>query len=400
MFMGQNCRSLEKRMKNTDLPDLLAGISPRTFMRDYWQKKPLLIRQAIPKMQALLSRQALFALAAQEEVESRLVMGDGVRQPWQMRTGPFKPRQLPALKQPNWTLLVQGADLHSDALANLRAGFRFIADARLDDVMVSYASDGGGVGPHFDSYDVFLLQAHGQRRWRIGAQKKLQLRDDVPLKILSHFKPTQTLLLEPGDMLYLPPHYAHEGVAVGECMTYSIGFKADTDHTLGSVLMGRLADFEPSRRTVNYSDPDQLPTRQPARIPSALQAFSRQSVLQMLQRDADIRCALGEWLSEPKSQVWFESRARPRHLSAVRLDRKTQMLYDQDHVFVNGESWRCSGQDARLLRTLADRRCLEMTDMKLASPKVRALLVEWWEAGWLNSLPLKRLKNGASGNHL
>ena len=150
-------------MKNPDQPDVLAGISPQVFMRDYWQKKPLLIRQAIPNMQPLITRQALFELAAQSDVESRLVTGDGVQQPWQLRTGPFKPRQLSSLKLSPWTLLVQGADFHSDALAQLRKRFRFIPDARLDDVMGSYASDGGGVGPHFDSYDVFLLQAHGQR---------------------------------------------------------------------------------------------------------------------------------------------------------------------------------------------------------------------------------------------
>ncbi|MFM7800761.1 MAG: cupin domain-containing protein, partial [Limnohabitans sp.] len=287
-------------MKKSDLPDLLAGISPQVFMRDYWQKKPLLIRQTIPKMHPLMTRQALFTLAAQPEVESRLVVGDGINQPWQLRTGPFKRSQLPPIKQPNWTLLVQGADLHNDALAHLREGFRFIADARLDDVMISYASDGGGVGPHFDRYDVFLLQAHGQRRWRIGAQKNLQLRNDVPLKILQRFKPTQTFLLEPGDMLYLPPHYAHEGVAVGECMTYSIGFKAETDQALGAVLMSRLADFEPSGRAIAYSDPQQLPTRQPARIPAALQAFARNCIAQIIKQNASIHCALGEWLSEPK----------------------------------------------------------------------------------------------------
>ena len=193
-------------------------------------------------------------------------------------------------------------------------------------------------------------------------------------------------------MLYLPPHYAHEGVAVGECMTYSIGFKAETDHSLGAVLMGRLADFEPSRRAVHYSDPDQLPTRQPARIPAALQAFARSSISQLLQRDADIRCALGEWLSEPKPQVWFENRARPSQLSAVRLDRKTQMLYDQDFVFINGDSWRCKGQDARLLRTLADQKYLELADLQTASTKVKELLLDWWAAGWLNSLPVKKVK--------
>ncbi len=379
-------------MKNPDLPDVLAGISPHVFMRDYWQKKPLLIRQAIPQMQPLITRRELFELAALQDVESRLVLGDGVKQPWQMRRGPFKTRHLPALKQPHWTLLVQGVDLHHDALAELRGRFRFIPDARLDDVMVSYASDGGGVGPHFDSYDVFLLQAQGQRRWRIGSQKKLPLREDVPLKILAHFKPTQTLLLEPGDMLYLPPHFAHEGVAVGECMTYSIGFKAETDHTMGAVLMGRLADTELPGAALSYQDPDQLPTTQPAQIPAALQAFARHSVMQMTQRDADIRCALGEWLSEPKSQVWFDSQPRPRQLKGVCLDRKTQMLYDQDFVFVNGESWRCKGKDGRLLRQLADQRYLSAADVQTASVHVRDALLDWWEAGWLNSLPAKKGK--------
>jgi len=379
-------------MKKPDLPDVLAGISPHVFMRDYWQKKPLLIRQAIPQMQPLITRRELFELATLQDVESRLVLGDGVKQPWQMRRGPFKTRHLPALKQPHWTLLVQGVDLHHDALAALRGRFRFIPDARLDDVMVSYASDGGGVGPHFDSYDVFLLQAQGQRRWRIGSQKKLSLRDDVPLKILSHFKPTQTLLLEPGDMLYLPPHFAHEGVAVGECMTYSIGFKAETDHTMGAVLMGRLADTEPQGAALSYQDPDQLPTRHPAQIPAALQAFARHSVMQLSQRDADIRCALGEWLSEPKSQVWFDSQPPPRLLMGVRLDRKTQMLYDQDFVFVNGESWRCRGKDASVLRQLADQRQLSKAEVHAAPPKVRECLLSWWEAGWLNSLPVKKGK--------
>ena len=379
-------------MKKTAVPSVLGQISPDVFMRQYWQKKPMLIRQAVPDMKPLLSRQSLLALAALPEVESRLVTGNIKTKAWTFRHGPFKPRSLPPFSRPHWTLLVQGVDLHDAQVAALRDRFRFVPDARLDDVMISYATDGGGVGPHFDSYDVFLLQAQGKRRWRISSQKDLRLRDDVPLKILKAFKPTETFVLEAGDMLYLPPHYAHEGVAVGECMTYSIGFKAETNHSLGAVLMGRLADFEPSRRAVHYSDPDQLPTRQPARIPAALQAFARSSISQLLQRDADIRCALGEWLSEPKPQVWFENRARPRQLSAVRLDRKTQMLYDQDFVFINGDSWRCKGQDARLLRTLADQKYLELADLQTASTKVQELLLDWWAAGWLNSLPVKKVK--------
>ena len=193
---------------------MLGGLSPQQFMRRYWQKKPLLVRQAIPQFAPPVLRSELFALAAQEGVESRLVQL--VKGAWKLRHGPFSRRALPALQQPDWTLLVQGVDLHNDAVHALMQQFRFVPDARLDDVMISYATDGGGVGPHFDSYDVFLLQAHGQRRWRIGRNKDLSLQPGVPLKILQNFEAEEEFVLNPGDMLYLPPKYAHDGVAEGE----------------------------------------------------------------------------------------------------------------------------------------------------------------------------------------
>ena len=145
---------------------------------------------------------------------------------WKLRHGPFARRYLPAMSQREWTLLVQGVDLHNDAVHQLMQQFRFVPEARLDDLMISYATDGGGVGPHFDSYDVFLLQAHGRRRWRIGRQKDLTLKEGIPLKVLAEFEPEEEFVLEPGDMLYLPPRYAHDGIAEGECITYSIGFRA------------------------------------------------------------------------------------------------------------------------------------------------------------------------------
>ena len=369
-------------MKKDAVPSVLGGISPQEFMRVYWQKKPLLIRQALPNMQPLLSRKQLFELAADDQVESRLVSGDGVSQPWQMRHGPFKPRALPPLQQPHWTLLVQGVDLHVDAFAELRGRFRFIPDARLDDVMVSFASDGGGVGPHFDSYDVFLLQAHGQRRWRISAQKNLQLRDDLPLKILSQFKPAKTMLLSPGDMLYLPPHYAHEGVAVGECMTYSIGFRSPEQHELAAEILSRLSDVDPEQTPLRYRDPTQAAVNQPARIPANLQAFAAQSVQKLLQQPRALERALGEWLTEPKAQVWFESQSCPSRLVAVALDKKTIMLYDRNFVFINGESYRCQGEDARWLRQLADSR--ELTNLTKLSAQLKGLLKEWVQDGWLH----------------
>ena len=277
-------------------------------------------------------------------------------------------------------------DLHDDGVAALRDQFRFVPDARLDDVMISYATDGGGVGPHFDSYDVFLLQAQGQRRWRISPQKDLRLREDLPLKILKAFKPTQTWVLDPGDMLYLPPHYAHEGVAVGECMTCSIGFKAESPQSLAHELLPRLVDMGPEEPQARYADPRQAATDHAAQIPAALQKFAHKAVLQALQHPGDLNCALGEFLSEPKSQVWFESKALPRTLQGLRLDRKSKMLYDDDFVFINGESWRCKGTDAKYLRLLADQRCLEAVQVAKTSKALQDLLKEWLQAGWLQTM--------------
>jgi 50S ribosomal protein L16 3-hydroxylase len=384
MFMGQNCRSLEKRMKKQALPSVLGTLSPDVFMRTYWQKKPLLIRQAVSQGLPLLSRQALFALAGQEGVESRLITGDIRRNQWTFAHGPFKPRDLPALKTPDWTLLVQGVDLHHDALAHLRDRFRFVPDARLDDLMISYASDGGGVGPHFDSYDVFLLQTHGQRRWRISPQTDLRLRADVPLKILKAFKPTETFVLDPGDMLYLPPHYAHEGVAIGECMTCSIGFKAESPQSLVGELLPRLADMGPEQHAALYQDPGQQAAQHPAQIPPALQRFARRSLEEAVKRATDLHCALGEFLTEPKSQVWFEAQAEAKALKGVQLDRKSKMLYDEEYVYMNGESWRCAGADATCLRQLADQRGLEAAQTAKASKAVKALLKDWMASGWIH----------------
>jgi 50S ribosomal protein L16 3-hydroxylase len=337
-------------------------------------------------MQPLLSRQALLAMAGQEGVESRLITGDTQSQQWTFEHGPFKPRALPPLKQSHWTLLLQGMDLHDDSVAALRDRFRFIPDARLDDLMISFATDGGGVGPHFDSYDVFLLQAQGQRRWRISPQKDLRLREDLPLKILKAFKPTETFLLDAGDMLYLPPHYAHEGVAVGECMTYSIGFKAESPQSLAHELLPRLVDMGPEEEQARYADPKQTATVHAAQIPAALQQFAYKAVLQALKHPGDLNCALGEFLSEPKAQVWFEGQAVPRTLKGLRLDRKTKMVYDEDFVFINGESWRCKGADAKYLRLLADERNLDAAQVAKTSLTLNNLLKDWLEAGWLQSL--------------
>ena len=365
---------------------LLGGITAAQFMRRHWQKKPLLVRQAIAGFQPPVPRTELFALAAQEGVESRLVQQlDG--DVWKLQSGPLARRALPPLARRQWTLLVQGMDLHDERVHALLQQFRFVPDARLDALMVSYASDGGGVGPHFDSYDVFLLQAHGQRRWRIGRQKDLTLRDDVPMKILAHFEPEEEYVLEPGDLLYLPPRWAHDGVAEGECMTYSVGFRVPERTDLAQELLVRLADEDDAEGSgaLLYRDPQQPAVEQPAQIPAALHTFARAALERALAQPRAVERALGEYLTEPKSNVWFEPEPDGGLMEQLRLDRRTRMLYDADHIFINGESYRAGGRDAVLMRQLADQRHLDRTALARASDAALELLSEWCGAGWAHA---------------
>ena len=273
---------------------LLGGLTPAQFMKKHWQKKPLLVRQAVPGFRPLLAPGALFELAGREEVESRLVVHQGTS--WRLQRGPFSRRALPPTKRPGWTLLVQGVDLHDPAAHALLHGFAFLPAARLDDLMVSYATDGGGVGPHFDSYDVFLLQAQGRRRWRIGRQRDLALQEGVPLKILANFEPEQEFVLEPGDMLYLPPRYAHDGIAEGECQTYSIGFRAPAQAELARELLQRIADEagEAGGEPLLYRDPAQAATDSPGAIPADLTRFARAALAAALKDPLALERALGD----------------------------------------------------------------------------------------------------------
>jgi 50S ribosomal protein L16 3-hydroxylase len=386
-------------MDITQSSALLGGLTPQQFMRRHWQKKPLLVRQALPGFKPILSRPELFALAAQEEVESRLVVQGAAG--WRMKSGPFAPRSLPALNKPGWSLLVQGVDMHEAKAHALLQQFRFVPDARMDDLMISYASAGGGVGPHFDSYDVFLLQASGRRRWRIGKQTDFTLQEGVPLKILQNFVPTEEFVLEAGDMLYLPPRYAHDGVAEDAvsadgkpeaCMTYSIGFRAPSQTELAGALLQRLAEFGSDDEDAAavpklYRDPQQPATANPAALPAELTEFARQAVASALKDPLALACALGEYLTEPKPSVWFdEASGQPLLFGAASnlvLDARTRMMYDEHHIFINGESYRANGTDALLMRRLADQRQLSAIEMQKTSVSAQNLLADWRDAGWL-----------------
>jgi 50S ribosomal protein L16 3-hydroxylase len=348
----------------------------------------LLIRGAIPGFSPLLERSELIDLAGQDDVESRLIeqlppkKGQTQAQ-WRFRHGPFARKSLPPFKRPAWTVLVQGVDLHDARVHALMNEFRFVPDARLDDLMISYATDGGGVGPHFDSYDVFLLQAQGRRRWRIGRQKDFSLVPGMPLKILANFVPEEEYVLEPGDMLYLPPRWAHDGIAEGECMTYSIGFRSPARAELAQQLLQRMADAVADEMApAIYRDPAQVAVAGSAEIPAALTDFAQQSLQDALRQPQVLQRALGEYLTEPKAQVWFAA-GQVFETGAVQLDRRSRMLYDAQHVFINGESYRASGRDARLMRQLADARSLSSADVARLSEGAQELLAQWYEDGWL-----------------
>lgn len=378
-------------MDTTQKLTLLGGISPQVFMKRHWQKKPLLVRQAVPGFKSLLDRRALFDLAAQEDVQARMVIQEPGKTPgWRFRQGPFKRRALPSLKRAGWTLLVQGVDLQNEAVHRLMNQFRFVPDARLDDVMISYATDAGGVGPHFDSYDVFLLQAHGHRRWRIGRQKDLRLQPDVPLKILANFVPEEEHVLAPGDMLYLPPGYAHDGIAEGECMTYSIGFRIPSRAELARELLQRLAEDADDRLgTSLYRDPGQVAVQEPAEIPLRMRDFAQQALDAAMKDPLALARGLGEYLTEPKPNVWFDALNADAECpvdAGVRLDRRTRMMFDERHVFINGESYVATGKDAILMRRLANERQLTGADLQESGRPLLQWLSTWAAAGWLHIL--------------
>jgi len=368
---------------------LLGGHSPAVFLRRFWQKDALLVRQAIPGFAGVLSARELAALALRDDVESRLVVRDGAR--WSLAHGPFRRADLRSLPARDWTLLVQGVNLHHAGADALLRRFAFAPFARLDDLMVSLAAPGGGVGPHFDSYDVFLLQGPGRRRWRYGRQRDLAVRPGLPLRILRKFTPQYDDVLGAGDMLYLPPSFAHDGVAVDACTTYSIGFRAPAANELAVAFLDWLRDrLDLAGR---YADPDLRATREPARIDGAMQRRCAAMLDAIRWGGDDARRFLGCWLSEPKASVVFAPRARPASPAAfrvraarrgVRLDLRTQVLYDARRLYVNGDALAWPAGGAATLRRLANARSLSGRAVGAAAPAALSLMYDWHRHGYLH----------------
>lgn len=281
-------------------PTFPGDISAETFLQDYWQKKPLLIRQAFPDLQSPLTPDELAGLACEEDVNSRLVFERHAQGPWHVVHGPLDEDDFSGLPETHWTLLVTDVEKHVAEARQLIERFRFIPDWRIDDLMISYAPEGGSVGPHIDAYDVFLIQVHGQRRWMINQEYDDDCLDGPELRILKRFNAAKAWILDPGDMLYLPPNVAHHGIAVNECMTCSVGFRAPSYSSLISEYAEKIAaDIDQSSR---YQDPDLVCQQNPAEISSDALVRARSMIAEQLTVDDDsfVRW-FGEYCSESRS---------------------------------------------------------------------------------------------------
>lgn len=344
----------------------LGEISLDFFLTEYWQKKPLLIRQALPSVKSPIAADELAGLACENHVESRLIFCDERDERWELQHGPFSEDTFGALPETHWTLLVQAVDHWVPEAAEFLQRFNFIPSWQMDDLMISYASDQGGVGPHYDHYDVFLVQVNGQRQWEIGGlcDESASRRSDTPLTILTDWKPEQRWILEPGDMLYLPPRVGHSGMAVGEgCMTCSVGFRAPSHRDLlreFSEYVGRQLTEE-----ARLSNPGLKPQANPGEMTAA----ALQAVHRILRRYVDDRDLLAEWFGrymtlpkyqEEEADVEVSEVEKIRaHISAgtwlARNEGSRFAYQEHEHevwLFVDGRRYVCPQGQADLVKKL------------------------------------------------
>ena len=364
----------------------LGGLSTREFLRRHWQKRPLLARAGWSAPAGLPDAARLFSLAVRSDVESRLVTRRGER--WTGEHGPFTRARLGRLPARDWTLLVNGLNLHLACAEQMLRRFDFVPQARLDDVMVSLAAPGGGVGPHVDSYDVFLLQGPGRRVWRLERARRFRVIADAPLKLIADFRPDQEVLLEPGDLLYLPPGWGHDGVALAPSWTYSIGFRAPRGAELSLAMLDYL--HERGLPDAQYRDPGLAPAAHPAQIGARMTDFALRVTRRIRWTERDVQRLLGRYLTLPKPQVTFRPPRRPlpraaflRRLarSDVALDARSLLLYRGARFFLNGEDFvPCAGQRGPLA-ALADRR--RLAGAALARAGLGDRLYAWYRSGCL-----------------
>lgn len=340
------------------------------FLAQFWQQKPLLLRRFVDPGSVNTGLESLLSFAQQDDISSRLIRVR--KQDWSMQEGPFD--ALPSLRTKQWTILLQGMDRSLDQAYALRLAFGFLPHARIDDVMISVASAGGGVGAHLDEYDVFLVQGHGQRRWRWGYQSDHRFQTNKPLKLLERFEPQFEAVLEPGDCLYLPPRWAHEGVALSPCSTWSVGFRAPSRQEFLQYFLLEAAESV-SGANPRYQDVRLAKTKQAGRIPIALAEQLKQWAMSFRSEQPLVEQALGRFLSEPAANAWFESPAKSlskrQWLSkalafGLALHPASRMVYDNKSVWLNGE---ILARPCPLLRQLADQRYIHANQLKKSLPE-------------------------------
>lgn len=341
-------------------------ISVAQFLSHYWQRKPLLLRAFVSPSSVDYPLQELLAHAQRDDIASRLIRRRN--SDWSMREGPVDRR--PSFRSKHWTVLLQGMDRIHDQAYRLRMAFDFLPHVRIDDVMISVASTGGGVGAHLDEYDVFLVQGYGRRRWQWGYQTAQSFQPDKPLKLLQQFRPQFEAVLEPGDALYLPPRWAHDGIALEPCSTWSVGFRAPSRHEFLQHFLIEAAESL-SGPNPRFQDIGLRASRQAGRIPERLARALAQWASDFRSDRRIIAQALGRYLSEPAANTWFEGPRKKlskhhwlkRSLSVgIALHPASRMVYDKRETWLNGEPF---GAPNALLRKLADQRYL--TGMQLES---------------------------------
>ncbi|GMQ81503.1 MAG: cupin domain-containing protein [Rhodothermia bacterium] len=359
-----------------DIPESLFGeITVEEFLRDYWQKRSLLVRSAWPQFLSPLEPEDLIQLAQRDDADSRLILREGGDYKWEARFGPFDEDEITGLRESDWTLLIQEVDRMIPEVSALLQSVPFLHNWRIDDIMVSYATDGGGVGAHIDNYDVFLIQGIGKRKWEIEGEpvEDEELLPDLDVRILSHFEPTDTWILEPGDMLYLPPRIAHRGTAVGDCLTYSIGCLAPSKNDLVSAFVENL--FEAGIDETPFSGREKSGEFDSGLISTELKEFARKAVSESMQETEGFNRWLGRYLSRssrgwlppvPESVITSEElRERLEEGAHVRASVVSMVMYDQLPdgslmLFAGGEEYAVDAKYASILARLTGRQGLAL----------------------------------------
>jgi len=364
----------------------LANVDIADFLANYWQRKPLVIRKAFAAFKDPIDADELAGFACEPDVESRLVIEKPAADDWQLRHGPFTARDFSKLPKSHWTLLVQAVDLLNEDVAALKRFFRFIPDWRLDDVMISFAAPQGSVGPHFDNYDVFLLQGQGSRAWRLGqyCSDNEPLKPHPSLRLLKKFEMVEEVVLQPGDVLYVPPRIAHWGIAQTETLTYSIGYRAPSVAEILSHLVDDIGDSLSDR--MRYTDPMIDIKAHPARIPEDAIARVRTLVAEALIDDNRIRDWFGRYMTEPKyadQQPEPDSWPLPKR-GIVTAAPDARFAFTDTTLFVNGRQYGRSEDDAWLIE-LIDQRCIDIKKVKVAGNAAIQLLQQLFDDGVLGT---------------